>query len=717
MADELSQSGFDKTIESLKKDLVKAQKATSEKVEGAIIASSVPLENMIEQTTRSLIAASQKSTEMLQQTMISQFMMNRQIQVQSEEENSDTLLGLLGVATAAAEQAKTADKDEAETEKKSIFLFTNMKNAMSALVNVSTVNKLSETERAREEKRASDALLGVLGELGTKFDNFKGKLKDLLGLATNPLALIGSILGVVAGAVAGFFVRAKQLAGIIRLGTLLTKMFAPLTALFGPTTKLGKAVRFVAGLFKPFGSFITVIGNLIKAFIKGSGTFSKIFRFMKPFIKFGSALLGKFFIPLTVIISIFKGVIGFMDEIKKGGDIFEASLRAIGDILEFLTFGLIDADALKEFFGKPMREFVEGIKELFIEGFSLKTLKKVALSFIKIFFSIQTIIIKSLGKLVAFVLDKLGFEKTAEVIRTFFAKFNLGEMMANIFDPIIDVFAVIAKGLFNAGSFIVKINVAVAKFFIDIFKGAKDFILGSATFVKEVGVAISSMFTDIIDAVFEFVVGAISKIPLLNKAIPQELKDSIERNKEIRAIKKELGKITLEEAEAELVRRKDQQSKLEGLKKDQEVVAKILADPSLTGAQRAAHRENLVALQSDIDAIKNATKLQAGGIVTARTLARVAETEAEAVIPLSKLGELIVNPAIASALMMAEQLATNSGLRNQGIAPTVVAPITNIGSVGGGGGGPSIIPLPLALRNTDDNLQRIMMKDFRGALT
>ena len=80
------------------------------------------------------------------------------------------------MATAAAEQAKTADVEVAETEKKSIFLFTNMKNAIGALVNVSTVNKLSETERAREEKRASDALLGVLGELGTKFDNFKDKL-------------------------------------------------------------------------------------------------------------------------------------------------------------------------------------------------------------------------------------------------------------------------------------------------------------------------------------------------------------------------------------------------------------------------------------------------------------------------------------------------------------------------------------------------------------
>ena len=104
MADELSQSGFDKTIESLKKDLVKSQKATSEKVGEAIGANSVALENMIEQTTRSLLLASQKSTDMLQQTMISQFMMSRQLLVQSEEENSNTLLGLLGNGSSRASE-------------------------------------------------------------------------------------------------------------------------------------------------------------------------------------------------------------------------------------------------------------------------------------------------------------------------------------------------------------------------------------------------------------------------------------------------------------------------------------------------------------------------------------------------------------------------------------------------------------------------------------
>ncbi len=264
MADELSQSGFDKTIESLKNDLVKAQKATSQKVGESVGASSVSLENMMEQTTKSLMFATQRSTEMLQQTLISQFMMSRQVRAQSDDEVSDTLTGLLGVATAAASSEKSAQQDEEATEKKSIFLFTNMKNALGALVNLSGVKKLDETERAREEKRASNAMLGAITELGDKFGSFKDGLKNLLGLATNPLALIGAILGVAAGAVAGLFIRAKQLAGVVRLGDLLTKMFAPLKALFGPKTKLGKAVIFVKNLFKPLGSFLTVIGDLIK---------------------------------------------------------------------------------------------------------------------------------------------------------------------------------------------------------------------------------------------------------------------------------------------------------------------------------------------------------------------------------------------------------------------------------------------------------------------
>ena len=686
MADELSQSGFDKTIESLKKDLVKAQKATTEKVEGAIVASSVPLENMIEQTTRSLLFASQKSTEMLQKTLISQFMMSRQLQSITEEEISDTLTGLLGVATAAA-----ADESA----------------------------KLSETEGAREGKRASAALLGAIGRLSGAFGKFKDGLKDILGLATNPLALIGAILGVAAGAVAGLFIRAKQLAGLLNLGKLLTKMFAPLKALFGPATKLGKAVRFVAKLFKPFATFFQVIGDLIKAFVKSSGTFSKIFKFMKPFIKFGSALLGKFFIPLTVIISIFKGIFGFIDELRKGGDVLDASLRAIGDILDFLSFGLIDADALKEFLGKPIREFMDGLKELFTDGFSIKTLKKLAGSLIKIFFSLQTIIIKNLGKFVAFILDKLGFEKTAEVIRKFFAKFNLGEMIANIFDPLITIFAFIGKAIFKVGGFILKINVAVAKFFFNIFKGVAQFILKSINFAVKIGQSIVDMFMKIVKDVTDFVNERLERFFGRGES-KEEQKASSARRKGLATeannlVEEQRGKEELSQAEKEL-----NAARIKELAAEAAALQKELARPRsffekfIAPADRALKDEQNLqaqqAIQSQIDALS--TKLQAGGIVTSPLFAKVAETEAEAVVPLSRLGELIVNPAIASALAMAEQLATNSGLRNRG-ASTVVAPITNIGSVGGGGGGPSIIPLPLALRNTDDNLQRIMMKDRR----
>ncbi len=721
MADELSQSGFDKTIESLKKDLVKAQKTTTSKVEGAIIASSVPLENMIEQTTRSLLFASQKSTEMLQKTLISQFMMSRQLQSITDDVVSDTLTGLLGVAVAAADSQKSVKQDEEATEKKSIFLFTNMKNALGALVNVSTVNKLSDTERAREEKRASNAMLGAISDLGTAFGKFKDGLKNLLGLATNPLALIGAILGVAAGAVAGLFLRAKQLAGIVRLGDLLTKMFAPLTALFGPKTKLGKAVIFVKNLFKPFASFFNIIGELIKSFVKGSGTFSKIFRFMKPFFKFGTALLGKFFIPLTVIISIFKGIFGFIDELKKGGDILDASLRAIGDILDFLSFGLIDADALKEFLGKPIREFMDGLKELFTDGFSIKTLKKLAGSLIKIFFSIQTIIIKSVGKFVAFILDKLGFEKTAKVIAEFFAKFNLGEMIANIFDPLISIFAFIGKAIFKIGGFIIKINVAVAKFFFNIFKGVAQFILKSINFAVKIGQSIVDMFMKIIKDVTDFVNERLERFfgrgeSAEEKEVSRARRDNL-ATEATNLVEEQRGKEELSQAEKEInaARIKELTAESAALQKElsrpRSFFEKFIS-PADRASQDEANLQAQQAIQTQIDALS--TKLQAGGIVTGPLFAKIAETEAEAVVPLSRLGELIVNPAIMSALAMAEQLATNSGLRNRGNAPTVVAPVTNIGSVGGGGGGPSIIPLPLALRNTDDNLQRIMMKDRRA---
>ena len=720
MADELSQSDFDKTIESLKEDLVKSSKETRESIGEAVGAASASFGNMLEQTTKSLMFASRRSTEMLQQTISAQFLVHRQLAFQQQDEAQETLTGLLGIATKQVDQTEKAQQAQEEPQKKSIFLLTNLSNAMGALVTLSSVNQLAATERRREEKRSSDALLGAISELGDGFDKFKSGLRDLLGLATNPLALVGAILGVAAGAVAGLFIKAKQAAGLLKLGTLLKTMFKPLAVLFGPRSRLGQAVRFVGRLARPFLSFFQVVFNVIKGLLKASGTFSKIFRFIRPFIRFGTSLLGKLFIPLTVIISIFKGIFGFIDELRKGGDILDASLRAIGDILSFLTFGLIDADALKEFLGKPIREFIEGIKALFSEGFSIETLKKISRSLLKIIFAFPTIIIKGIGKLFAFILDKLGLDKTAEAFRTFFAKFNIGEMLANVFDPLIEVFAFIGKAIFKIGRFVFKINAAVVKFFIDIFKGVVSFVLKGVDFAVKIGQTIVDMFmkivkdvTDFVNRQFEFLFGTGASEE--QQTLRRQRRASL-GTETAALIAETQDQATLDEAEKAV-----RAAKISQLNEEAAALAKQLTRkrsvlevlfPANRQLEDEARQQAIAAINTQIVALSKG--LQAGGIVSGPLLARVAEREAEAVIPLSRLDELVVNPAIMSALQMAEQMATNAGLRERRIPPPVVAPITNVGAVGGGGTA-AIIPLPLSLRNNESTLRQMMMKDFRGA--
>lgn len=677
MADELSQSGFDETINKLKDEVT----ASGERIEVGIEDQTIVLERIIGRSVKAMLQGQTEAKVLVEQMATSQ-----QVVVEQAEE-------------------------EQKQEKKNIVLFTNMKNALGGLLALGKGSKLSATERKREEDRTSNAMLGALTELGAGFKGLKAGLGKVLKLAVNPLGAIGAIVGIAIGTVAGLAVTISK---VLNLPGLLRGLFAPFKFLLSPKSKMGKALLKVV-------TFITrTIGSIVKVFGRVGGFIAKmlpfvddILRFIKPFVKIGlklGGLIGKIFVPLTVAISIFKAIFGFVDELKKGGDILDASLRAIGDVLSFLTFGLFNADGLKKFIGEPIREFIEGIKELFTEGFSLKTLKKIFEPFIKFVLAGPNLLVQAVGKLTAFIAKALGFKDFANKLKAFLAEFNLFDFIQETIQSVVDFFVSIPEKVAQLPEILGNIKDSIINSVKAVFNKFIDDPLGT---VKEIGVTIVTMFKKITNTLFDFVLGAISEIPGLSKLLPQDLKDSLAARKRIAAIQKELGGATVEEAEAELARRQEMKQLKADLTTNALAVAAAGADADAV-AVLIERRKTLMDRLSELDA--KTPSLQKGGILTGQTLARVAETEPEAVIPLSRLDDLVVNPAIASALQLATQMQANALLRDKAGKPTVIAPIAAPTVVQSGRQLPIPIVAPLSLRNGENTLRQIMQKDFRGSM-
>lgn len=79
-------------------------------------------------------------------------------------------------------------------------------------------------------------------------------------------------------------------------------------------------------------------------------------------------VIGKVFVPAIIIGSLFSGITDGWEEWKKTGSITSALVAGVGGILDFLTFGLIDKDTLKDvskFIEEPLSKFTESIADIF----------------------------------------------------------------------------------------------------------------------------------------------------------------------------------------------------------------------------------------------------------------------------------------------------------------------------------------------------------------
>lgn len=628
MAEELTQPGFDDAIEKLKNEVM----TSGERTDAAIEDQTVAFERTIGKSVKAMLRGLANATGLVKQISVSQQTIQKQQEVEQKQ------------------------------EKKNIFLLTNIRQTLTGLLTLGLGAKLSETERKREEKRTSDALMGALTELGSGFKGLQKGLGKALKLAINPLALIGSIVGIAIGTVAGLSVLISK---TLKLPGLLKSLFAPFKLLLSPKSQIGKALlKVVTFMVKTVGSIVKVFARVSRFIARMLPFVDDILRFIKPFVRIGlklSRLVGRIFVPLTVAISIFKAIFGFVDELKKGGDVLDASLRAIGDVFAFLSFGLLNADQLKKFIGEPIREFIDGIKELFTEGFSAQTLKKIFEPFVKFLLATPNILIQSVGKLTAFIAEKLGFENFAEKLTAFLAEFDLFTFIKDAIQSVVAFFASIPEKITRIPEILGSIKDSIINTVKAVFNQFIDDPIGT---VKEIGSTIVDMFTKLTDTLFGFIIDTLPDFLL-----PKELED-------VKAARKR------ERAEAAQM---------------------LLATAAEVGSQ-------IRQLQTQTPS------LQAGGILAGQTLARIAESEPEAVIPLSRLGDLIVNPAIASALQLANQMAINANLRDRAAAPTVIAPVTAPTVISGGNNVPIPIIAPLSLRNNENTLRQIMQQDFRGSM-
>ena len=279
---------------------------------------------------------------------------------------------------AAIDLSKEALQDEAK--KNSKFLETRNNIAKKAQGNRAKQEEL-EAEQAANEQKNQSLLESIAGGIVTLNKSFLAGLKDK--------GLKG--LGVVAALVAAPFVALiaffKQLAlefaalkRLTRVGAI-ARIFAPLTNLFNGLREAFRGSFFRAELvktfkptidaiknfFRPVGNFFRLVFNQIAALTKLTTSATGILGFAKGL----GTTLGKIFLPVTILMSAFDFVTGFIEGYTEEGIIGglrEGVAKVFGNLigapLDLLKSGVAfilrklgfdeSADALKKFSFKDL---------------------------------------------------------------------------------------------------------------------------------------------------------------------------------------------------------------------------------------------------------------------------------------------------------------------------------------------------------------------------
>ena len=371
----------------------------------------------------------------------------------------------------------------------------------------------AEVEKANSEKRAGERQTTLLEKIaGGIGDMAKGFLK---AAKSKGAFALGSLAGLVGGPVIMLVNFFKSLGAQVKwlnnlTGGRLAKMFAPFVRFFDAiddiVKKGGTGKMMKGGTFKMFGRFsntlLRLVGN-IKRIIRPIMTAAKSSAsFMKGFAKFGKffagfgRVLGRLFLPITILMSLWDGVTGFLDGFKEsdGDSMLTKVIDGIGEGLGKIVGNLI---------GFPLNLLKDGVAWIGTKlGFDMSGFKE--LDFKKIIKDLISAPWNMLSKAIDWVVAAFGDPKKA-LNDLWKGLMGDGGLIDIIFGPI-DKGIAWVKGLFG-WSTEGQEEFSIATFIKGIFTSVKDWFVGLFAWGKETGTNAAGDFS-----IFTLITGVFTSI-------------------------------------------------------------------------------------------------------------------------------------------------------------------------------------------------------------
>ena len=351
----------------------------------------------------------------------------------------------------------------------------------------------AEVEKANSQKRADERQTTLLEKIaGGIGDMAKGFLK---AAASKGAFALGSLAGLVAGPVIMLVNFFKALGGQVKfLNTLtggrLAKMFAPFVRFFDAiddiVKKGGTGKIMKGGTFKMFGRFTGTLARLvgnIKRIIspimkaaKSSASFLKGFSRVARFFAGFGRVLGRLFLPITILMTLWDGVTGFLDGFKEsdGDSLLTKVIDGIGEGLGKIVGNLI---------GFPLNLLKDGVAWIGTKlGFDMSGFKD--LDFTKIIKDLISAPFNMLSKAIDWV-GTLFTDPKKALTDLWNGLMGDGGLIDMLFKPIDKAIAWV-KGLFGWSSEGQE-EFSITTFIKGIFTSVKDWFVGLFSWGKDAG--------------------------------------------------------------------------------------------------------------------------------------------------------------------------------------------------------------------------------------
>lgn len=300
-------------------------------------------------------------------------------------------------------------KDDLENVTQKVAI-QNSKDIAKPLIDQQKKNDLKELEKSIEQRALfQDIAAGIKGLGKSLIDGLKSLIPKTDGGLSK---LLGLGLGLLLAPFVGFIAFITQLGVELKFFSKLISK--PLGFIFGPvikwfkTTKLSKKIISLftkitdkfKKLFAPIKKFLTknkfiqkVVATFKKLFSGKKGFFSKLMKFAKGIIKFATGgpfktiigfagkigrIMGKVFLPITILMGIFDFVKGFMKGYKEDGivggikegfnSLFEGLIGGLLRILMWIPTKIAEwlgFDNLAAEIGKYTETIIQSVKDVF----------------------------------------------------------------------------------------------------------------------------------------------------------------------------------------------------------------------------------------------------------------------------------------------------------------------------------------------------------------